>query len=160
MDSGFHLVSLVVDMDIIKTIITAFLGSLGFSLLYGLKKKYLLLASIGGLISWGMYLLFSVLINNNGVFLQCFLATVVTAAYVNCVATVCQAPTHLFLLPAIIPLIPGSTLYYTFFYFYRREWETMYHSGGETVSFVFSIAAGMSVVWLFKSIKAKMLSKA
>ena len=59
LDFGFRLVWLVADMDIVKTVITAFLGSLGFSLLYGLKRRHLLFASLGGLISWGMYLLFS-----------------------------------------------------------------------------------------------------
>lgn len=146
-------------MGIIKTVLAAFLGSLGFSLLYGLKKKYILFASIGGLISWGMYLFFSFLFNENGVFLQCFLATVVTATYVNCIADVFKAPTHLFLLPSLIPLVPGSTLYYTFLHFYRREWEAMFCNGGETFSFVFAIAAGMSVVWLFKPIKRKLFTR-
>ena len=139
-------------MDIVKTILTAFLGSLGFALLYGLKRKHLIFASLGGLISWGMYLLFSFILNQNGIFLPCFIATVITAAYVILVAICVKAPTHLFLLPALIPLIPGSTLYYTFLHFYRKEWNVMFQYAGETFAFVFAIATGMSVVWLVKSI--------
>ena len=143
-------------MDIIKTILTAFLGSLGFSLLYGLKRRHLLFASLGGLISWGMYLLFSFIFKQNGIFLPCFVATVFTATYVNFISVCVKAPTHLFLLPALIPLIPGSTLYYTFLNFYKKEWNEMFQYAGETFAFVFAIAAGMSVVWLFKSVRTKL----
>ena len=159
MVSGYLLGCLVVSMEIVKTVTTAFLGSLGFSLLYGLKKRHLLFASIGGLLSWGMYLLFSFIFNQKGVFLPCFIATVITAAYVNIVSIRVKAPTHLFLLPALIPLIPGSTLYYTFLNFYKKEWNVMFEFAGETFAFVFAIAAGMSVVWLLKSIIIKLNSK-
>lgn len=155
LDFGFRSVSLVVDMDILKTVITAFLGSLGFALLYGLKRKHLIFASLGGLISWGMYLLFYFVFNQKGIFLPCFIATIITAVYVILVAICVKAPTHMFLLPALIPLIPGSTLYYTFLNFYRKEWNVMFQYAGETFAFVFAIAAGMSVVWLFKSIITK-----
>ncbi len=156
MDFGFRLVWLVADMDIVKTVITAFLGSLGFSLLYGLKRRHLLFASLGGLISWGMYLLFSFVFNQKAIFLPCFIATLITATYVNYISIRVKAPTHLFLLPAIIPLIPGSTLYYTFLNFYKKEWSLMFEFAGETFAFVFAIAAGMSVVWLFKSVRTKL----
>lgn len=146
-------------MDVVKTIITAFLGSLGFALLYGLKRKYLIFASIGGLISWSIYLVFSFAFKESGIFLPCFIATVVTAAYVNFIAVRLQAPTHLFLLPSLLPLIPGSTLYYSFLYFYKKEWNEMFEYAGETFAFVFAIAAGMSVVWLLKSIKLKLNNK-
>lgn len=143
-------------MEIIKTIITAFSGSLGFALLYGLRKKYLFLASSGGLISWSIYLLFSSVFSGDGIFLPCFIATVITAIYVNIVSVVVKAPTQLFLLPGLIPLIPGSDLYYTFLFFYKKEWSTMFHSAAKTLSFVFAIATGMSVVWLFKSVRTKL----
>lgn len=159
MDSGFLSAFLVVSMDILKTVITAFLGSLGFALLYGLKKKHLIFASIGGLISWGMYLIFYSVFNQNEIFLPCFVATVITAVYVNLIAIWVKAPTHMFLLPALIPLIPGSTLYYTFLYFYKKDWNEMFKYAGETFAFVFAIAAGMSVVWLFKSVKTKINNK-
>ena len=38
-------------------LIAALLGALGFSLVFGLHKRHLLLASLGGLLTWGVYLL-------------------------------------------------------------------------------------------------------
>ena len=43
--------------EIIIQLITGMLGSLGFALLFGLKKQYLIVASLGGLLNWGLYLL-------------------------------------------------------------------------------------------------------
>ena len=42
---------------IIMQLATAFLGSLGFALLFQVRRKRLLLASLGGLLAWGVYLL-------------------------------------------------------------------------------------------------------
>ena len=41
----------------ILQLLTAFLGTLGFSLLFGLCRRYLIVASLGGLLSWSVYLL-------------------------------------------------------------------------------------------------------
>ncbi len=146
-------------MEVFKTILTAFLGSLGFAILYGLRKRHMLFASIGGLISWSTYLLFSFLLSGEGIFIPCFLATFITAIYVSFISAKIKAPTLLFLLPALIPLVPGSSLYYTFYYFYRQEWNEMFNFAGKTFSFVFAIAAGMSVVLLLKAFKNTMTDR-
>ena len=43
-------------MDLIQ-IFTGFLGSLGFSILFNIRGRKLLVASLGGLISWTIFLL-------------------------------------------------------------------------------------------------------
>ena len=42
--------------DVIIQLVTAFLGSLGFTLLFGLRRRYLFAASLGGGLAWGVYL--------------------------------------------------------------------------------------------------------
>ena len=44
-------------MDMLIQLVTAFTGSLGFALLFHVRKEKLLLASLGGLLAWGVYLL-------------------------------------------------------------------------------------------------------
>jgi len=138
---------------IIITLITASIGSLGFSLVFGLKKKHLLLATVGGFISWGIYLLLMFLIGGNHIFICCFFATVVGALYSDIIAHKVKAPALLFLLPMVIPLIPGSALYYTFLNFYLRNWNEAFNFGGKTLSFAFAIAAGLGAAWEIKKIK-------
>ena len=42
--------------EIVMQLVTAFLGSLGFALLFHVRREKLLLASLGGLLSWGYIL--------------------------------------------------------------------------------------------------------
>ena len=43
--------------EILIQLISAYLGALGFSLLFGLHKRHLFLAALGGMMSWGVRLL-------------------------------------------------------------------------------------------------------
>ena len=42
--------------QIMIQLVTAFIGSLGFGLLFGLRTKHLFWAALGGMIAWGIYL--------------------------------------------------------------------------------------------------------
>ncbi len=44
-------------MKYLIQIITAYIGSLGFALLFNIKKERILYASIGGIITWCIYLI-------------------------------------------------------------------------------------------------------
>lgn len=142
----------VFEMDTVLTLITAFTGSFGFALLYGLRGKLLIPASLGGLLSWGTYLLFTLCFTEENMFLNCFLATVAAAVYVHIIAYCLKAATIVFLIPSIVPLVPGSDLYYVFLCLYRNEKADMYLHLGNLCKFVFAIAGGMTVVWAIKSV--------
>ena len=43
-------------MSILIQLLTAFLGSLGFALVFGMRRRYLFCASLGALLGWGVYL--------------------------------------------------------------------------------------------------------
>ena len=43
-------------IDVITQLAAAFVGSLGFALIFGMRKKYLFAASLGALLGWGVYL--------------------------------------------------------------------------------------------------------
>lgn len=139
-------------MDTVMTLIAAFTGSLGFAVLFGVRNKLLLPASLGGLISWGTYLLFTCFFTEKHMFFNYFMATVIVAVYVHIMAYSLKAATIVFLFPSIIPLVPGSDLYYTFLYLCQNERDQMNLHIGNLCRFVFSIAAGMTVVWAVKSV--------
>ena len=44
--------------DIIIQIATSFFGTLGFGILFNIRKKHLALAAIGGALFWGLFLAF------------------------------------------------------------------------------------------------------
>ena len=53
----------------------AFFGSLGFALLFGLPRRYLFAASLGGLLAWAVYLLTDSLLH------AAFLSNLLAAAF-------------------------------------------------------------------------------
>lgn len=131
--------------QIVVQLITGMLGSLGFALLFGLKKQYLISAALGGLLSWGLYLLGMNLFGN--IFLACFLASAFCALYSEIIARLQKAPTTLFFITSVVPLIPGSTLYYTCSNAVIRDWGNAKHFANLTLQYALAIAAGSCVVW-------------
>lgn len=134
------------NIDMIIQIITGALGSLGFALLFGLKKKYLVSAALGGALGWGLYLLGEKLFDGD-IFLACLLASAFCALYSEIVARVQKAPTTLFFITSVVPLIPGSTLYYTFSHAVAGDAEKASYYGTRTLKYALAIAAGSCIVW-------------
>lgn len=127
-------------------IITGALGSLGFALLFGLKKRYLVSAALGGALGWGLYLLGEKLFDGD-IFLACLLASAFCALYSEIVARVQKAPTTLFFITSVVPLIPGSTLYYTFSYVVAGDGIKASYYGTRTLQYALAIAAGSCIIW-------------
>ena len=89
-------------------IITGFLGSIGFSILFNLRGRKLLIASLGGLLSWTVYVLLAPLFPDEAT--RYCLSSMCMTVYAEVFARVEKTPTTSFLVPAAIPLIPGRAL--------------------------------------------------
>ncbi len=128
--------------DLIQ-LITAFIGSLGFAILFNIRGKKLIYAALGGLLSWAVYL-GAGLINENPYFCG-FLATIVTTFYGEIMARVFKSPVTVFLVSATIPLIPGAALYRTMSNLMAKNYSGFSAEGIYTLLFATSMAAGMTV---------------
>ena len=76
--------------DIVIQLVTAFAGSLGFALLFHVRREKLLLASLGGLLAWGVYLLMGLATDQDVV--RYFVASVALAVYAESLARVVKCP--------------------------------------------------------------------
>ena len=128
-------------MDMLIQLVTAFTGSLGFALLFHVRKEKLLLASLGGLLAWGVYLLMGLVSDQEVV--RYFAASVVLTVYAECLARVVKCPATLFLVTAAVPLIPGGSLYHTMELFMESELMEFSHQALNTVLLAVAIAVGM-----------------
>ena len=100
-------------LDLLKEGISALLGTLGFSLLFGLRRRdRLIVATIGGVLVWGTYAVMRGLVPDS-LFVCNFIPAVVGTLYSQALARVMRAPATLFMFPSIIVLVPGGMLYYT-----------------------------------------------
>ncbi len=135
-------------------LIYAFFGSLGFALVFNLKIKRLIPAALGGLFAWGVFLLVKHV--SNHLFIATFASSVFAALFSEILARLFKAPTTVFILPALIPLIPGSSLFYTMQNAVSSDWNLVWHYALETVIYIGAITLGLSIVSaLFKMIFKK-----
>ena len=128
-------------MQTVLQLVTAFLGSLGFALLFHVRREKLLLASLGGLLAWGVYLLMGFVSSQEVV--RYFAASAVLTVYGETLARIVKCPATLFIVTASVPLIPGGSLYRTMQYFMRSDLEACSAQGLNTVLLAVAIAVGM-----------------
>lgn len=95
--------------EVIQTLM-AMLGAIGFSILFNVRRKKLVAAAIGSGISWIVYLVTYKLYEDKVFSLFC--ATIAMALLAEILARVMKAPVTILLVPMLIPLFPGSDLFY------------------------------------------------
>ena len=131
--------------EIIVQLVTGMLGSVGFALMFGLKKQYLIAAALGGLLNWGLYLLGLRLWNT--IFFAGLLASAFSALYSEIMARIKKAPATLFFITSVIPLVPGSALFNTCSNAVMRNWTEAKAYANTTLQYALSIAAGACIIW-------------
>ena len=130
-------------MDLMQ-IFMGFLGSLGFSILFHIKGQRLLIASLGGLISWTVFLALEALFPGES--FRYFLASATVTIYAEVFARVIKTPTTTFLVPSLIPLIPGGSLYYTMNYALNEQWGSFAAKALYTLELAAALALGIIAV--------------
>ena len=81
------------------------------------------------------------------IFISGLVASALSAVYADFLAARKRAPVPLFLIPSVVPLIPGSTLYYTMSAAVQGNTEEVSHYGSLTLQYALSIAGGICIVW-------------
>lgn len=134
-------------------IFTALLGAYGFAMIYGVRPKYCLAAGIGGMLAWAVYLAANAWLGS--MFLSCLAAALFAMLYAELLARWLRLPTTLFIVPAIIPLVPGSTLYYAMSEVVRGNIGKSKDYGYETLVVALAIAAGLSFFIAIRELRTK-----
>lgn len=128
----------------ILQIICAFIATLGFGILFNVRDKNLFFASLGGALGWLAYL---ISMNINGsVMLSTFIASLVISIYAEIFSRVLKNPVTMFLICALIPLAPGSGMYYTILAAVQGDIMQSLNKGIETLSVAGLIALGIITV--------------
>ena len=130
-------------MDLIQ-ILMGFLGSLGFSVLFHIRGSKLIIASLGGLMSWTVFLTLEPLLPSEPI--RYFLAAAAVTVYAEAFARIKKTPTTTFLVPSLIPLIPGGSLYYTMNYALNEQWAAFASKAIYTLELALALALGIIAV--------------
>ena len=122
-------------------ILMATTGSVAFNIMFNIHGRKLIFASLGGAISWIVFLLLEPIFPNEAI--RYFLSTATVTVYGEIFARIEKTPTTTFLVPSIIPLIPGSSLYYTMQFALRKDWSNFATRGFSTLQLALALAVGI-----------------
>lgn len=139
--------------EIIVQLLAACLGSLGFALLFGLHRRYLLPAALGGVLSWGGFLAARAWLGTE--FLPCLIASALAVLYAELMARLLKTPATLFVIPSVLPLVPGGSLYYAMSCAVRGELSDARAYGTTTLLYALAIAAGISLVVACRALRTR-----
>lgn len=124
---------------------------IGFAMYFNVRPKWVPIATIGGVVAEAIFLwlngagYFEGMIG--GIFMPIFCASIFAAVFAEGCSQLLKAPTTVFYITAVIPLIPGRGLYYTMQNFVQQNWDACAFFGIQTLQSVLGIAIGIVVVW-------------
>ena len=119
-------------------------GTLGYAILLNAPMRTVLPASLTGLLG---YVVYEAMINlfAQGVIFSYFLATVIVAVICEVAARMMRMPSTIFLLTALVPLVPGYTFYCAMLAMVENNGFQAAAFGLEAVQIVAAIAVGAAV---------------
>jgi len=127
-------------------IVTAAAGTLGYCLLINVKRNKIVYGCLGGVVSTFLYC--ACVEAGLTPLLQNLIPAAVVTLYAEVLARVIKAPATVFLIPSIIPLVPGGRLYYTMRAIVDGDADSAKIYAMETIVIALGIAVGIVVISL------------
>ncbi|MEG1311430.1 MAG: threonine/serine exporter family protein [Romboutsia sp.] len=134
----------MIELPLYIHIIFSFLAAVGFAIFLNSPRTTAIPAGIIGTIGWVLYVILMRLRFQN--MSSNFIAAVLVSIFSEILARRFKQPTILFVIPGIIPLIPGLGLYNTMFYLVQNKFTEAISTGANTLFVSGSIALGVLVV--------------
>ena len=130
--------------DWIIQIIASFFGTLGFGFLFNIRGKKLIYASVGGMISWALFLALQGLIPNEA--LRYFIVSLCSTTYAETLARILKTPATTFSIITLIPLVPGGALYHTATFAMNGNFEEFLIKLVYTVELALALSLGIVIM--------------
>ena len=108
-------------MDILIQVLSGVIGAIGFCLVIRSRLIRMPVISVSAAVCCALYLILMKLGLSD--FFAAALAALLATALSECFAVIFKAPVTVFLIPTLLPLIPGALLYRTFAAVFRGDIE-------------------------------------
>lgn len=133
-------------------------GALCFGILFNMRGKRLIAAAVGGLLSWGLFVVLSHFISSEPI--NYFIVAAVVSLYSEIMARILKTPAAPVVTTSLVPLIPGGSLYYTMASAFESNFTMFLEKAVSTLKLACALALGIIVVTaisqvLFRSVKQK-----
>ncbi|MDY5846618.1 MAG: threonine/serine exporter family protein [Bariatricus sp.] len=140
----FSLEGAALNRNVLVQLISCTIGCTGFALCFKIRGRQVLFSSVGAFLTWGIYLL--VYHFNPNVFVATLIAAVFVGFYAFTMARINKAPSTIFLTASVLPLIPGSSLYYMMSGYVTGNKEMATAQTNALLSTCLAIAIGFLIV--------------
>jgi len=124
----------------IQNILCSFVGTLMFSILFNVHSKYYVYCGLTGMAGWVTYCLLIPYVTPE---LATFLGTIVVVLLSRILAVWRRCPITVFLISGIFPLIPGTSVYYTAYYFVMNDLDMAVDKGIMALKLAFAMVLGI-----------------
>lgn len=134
-------------------LLSSFIATIGFAIMFNNKYKHLLIVSICGVVACACYLLIS------DVFLSVMIGSIVATLMAEVLARVLKSPTIVFLLPAIISFVPGAKLFFMMYSLINGDMLAFQSNFNDLLLASLGIAVGIILASVFAQVVLKCIRK-
>ena len=134
------------DLEFWVRLVSVVVGTVCFSVIFYVRPKHLPLAALGSAITFVAYSLIIYL--EMSLFAAGFISTVAAALFAEVCARVCRAPALVFLIPCLLPTVPGGDLYHAMSNFLAKNSTLGYEYLMSALKISIGIAGGIVTVSL------------
>lgn len=130
-------------------LVWAFFATFFFCIIFNLKGIKLIYGGIAGILGWYIYMYFS---QNHSVVYAFFMSSVGITIYAEIVSKKLKTASTVLLIPALIPLVPGSGIFFTMSNLVQQNYTEAFKIGMQTLFITVAITLGIVVVTSFAQI--------
>ena len=130
----------------IGELMSAVIGTMAFSLLFGVPRKYFVYCGGIGAAGWFLY---KVMLEQVGtsVAVSVFFATLLIVLLSRFAAVSERCPATVFMITGIFPVVPGAQIYWATYYLVSGQVQEAFDSGFLALKIMISIVLGIVVVF-------------
>ena len=125
-------------------ILAAAVGTLGFAFVFNIRGRKVFFAAFGGCLGWVLFLLLGLFLENEVV--RYLIVSIAVSVYGEVMARVLKTPTTLFSVVCLVPLVPGSGLYYTMTHALSGNLDGFIEKGTSTLGLAAALSIGVVLV--------------
>lgn len=131
-------------IQVLIEMLAAFAACVGFSVIYQTRPNRLFWCGFAAGITWGVCRLAECYTTN--LFINYMIAAAFGTIMAEVLARITKAPATIYLIPAILPMVPGGSLYYTTFNIVAGNQHLARYYGKRTALAALGIAVGLVIV--------------
>lgn len=122
--------------EMLFQLLCSFFGTIAFSILYQVPRKYYISCGMTGATGWMIY---RVMVQGVTPAIASFFGVLVVVLMSRMLTVRMKCPITIFLVPGIIPLVPGEGIYFTAYYLVTNQLYLAAEKGIESVKIAFAI---------------------